>query len=135
MYARALASALAVAFLTLAAASSSGRPSSPTLKGSAYRAAFAQTGAFRPVTDDRQNPPASDWLHWRRTYDRDIATTRSTGRTSGAAFFAWSWAMQEATSNDAARSRRRDVSANPGGTVQALNAATGETLWSAGASF
>src|SRR6187549_963754 len=95
MVARALASALAVAFLAATISPS------PTLKGSAYSGAFsgafAQAGAVRPVTDDLlQNPPASDWLHWRRTYDGwGYSPLNQINRQNvGQLRLAWSWAMQ-----------------------------------------
>ena len=125
MYARALASALAVAFLTLAAASSSGRAASS--------GAFAQAGTFRPVTDDLlQNPPASDWLHWRRTYDGSgySPLDQINRQNVGQLRLAWSWAMQGG--NQQTTPLVHDgvmYLANPGSTVQALNAATGELLW------
>ena len=125
MYARALSSALAVAFLTLAAASSSGRAASS--------GAFAQAGTFRPVTDDLlQNPPASDWLHWRRTYDGSgySPLDQINRQNVGQLRLAWSWAMQGG--NQQTTPLVHDgvmYLANPGSTVQALNAATGELLW------
>ena len=76
MYARALAFALAV---------------------TASAGAFAQNERFRPVTDDLlQNPPASDWLHWRRTYDGwGYSPLNQINRQNvGQLRLAWSWAMQ-----------------------------------------
>jgi alcohol dehydrogenase (cytochrome c) len=127
MVARALASAVAVVFLAATLSSS------PTLKGSAYSGASAQTAAFRPVTDDLlQNPPAADWLHWRRTYDGwGYSPLNQINRQNvGQLRLAWSWAMQPG--NQQTTPLVHDgvmYLANPGSTVQALNAATGELLW------
>ena len=94
---------------------------------------FAQTGTFRPVTDDvLKNPSPSDWLHWRRTYDGwgysplDQINRQNVGQLQ----LAWSWAMQPG--NQQATPLVYDgvmYLANPGSTVQALNAATGDLLW------
>src|SRR5688572_731771 len=95
--------------------------------------AFAQVKTFRPVTDDMlQNPSASDWLHWRRTYDGwgysplDQINRQNVGQLQ----LAWSWAMQPG--NQQATPLIHDgvmYLVNPGSTVQALNAATGDLLW------
>jgi alcohol dehydrogenase (cytochrome c) len=95
--------------------------------------AIAQVRAFRPVTDSMlQNPSASDWLHWRRTYDGwgysplDQINRQNVGQLR----LAWSWAMQEG--NQQTTPLVYDgvmYLANPGSTVQALNAATGDLLW------
>jgi alcohol dehydrogenase (cytochrome c) len=95
--------------------------------------AFAQVGTFRPVTDAMlQNPSASDWLHWRRTYDGagysplDQINRQNVGQLQ----LAWSWAMQPG--NQQTTPLVYDgvmYLANPGNTVQALNAATGDLLW------
>ena len=59
--------------------------------------ASSQVTSFRPVTDAvLQNPPASDWLHFRRTYDGwgysplDQINRQNVGQLQ----LAWSWAMQ-----------------------------------------
>jgi alcohol dehydrogenase (cytochrome c) len=95
--------------------------------------AFAQVKTFRPVTDDvLQNPSASDWLHWRRTYDGwgysplDQINRQNVGQLQ----LAWAWAMQPG--NQQATPLVYDgvmYLVNPGSTVQALNAATGDLLW------
>jgi alcohol dehydrogenase (cytochrome c) len=94
---------------------------------------FAQVTTFRPVTDDMlQKPSASDWLHWRRTYDGwgysplDQINRQNVGQLQ----LAWSWAMQPG--NQQTTPLIYDgvmYLANPGSTVQALNAATGDLLW------
>jgi alcohol dehydrogenase (cytochrome c) len=95
--------------------------------------AFAQIKAFRPVTDEMlQSPSASDWLHWRRTYDGwGYSPLNQINRQNvGQLQLAWSWAMQPG--NQQATPLVYDgvmYLANPGSTVQALNAATGDLLW------
>jgi alcohol dehydrogenase (cytochrome c) len=95
--------------------------------------AFGQIKTFRPVTDDiLRNPSASDWLHWRRTYDGwgysplDHINRQNVGQLK----LAWSWAMQEG--NQQTTPLVYDgvmYLANPGSTVQALDAVTGDLLW------
>ena len=103
------------------------------LLSTASAGAFAQNERFRPVTDDLlQNPPASDWLHWRRTYDGwGYSPLNQINRQNvGQLRLAWSWAMQGG--NQQTTPIVHDgvmYLANPGSTVQALNAATGELLW------
>ena len=95
--------------------------------------AFLQAPAFQRVTDDvLQNPPASDWLHWRRTYDGwgHSPLTQINRQNVGQLRLAWSWAMQPG--NQQVTPLVHDgvmYLANPGSMVQALNATTGELLW------
>jgi alcohol dehydrogenase (cytochrome c) len=94
---------------------------------------FSQVTNFGPVTDAvLQSPPASDWLHFRRTYDGwgysplDQINRENVGQLQ----LAWSWAMQPG--NQQTTPLVHDgvmYLANPGSTVQALNAATGDLLW------
>jgi alcohol dehydrogenase (cytochrome c) len=92
-----------------------------------------QAPAFKRVTDDiLTNPPASDWLHWRRTYDGwgYSPLNEITRQNVGQLRLAWSWAMQPG--NQQTTPLVHDgvmYLASPGSTVQALNAATGELLW------
>ena len=92
-----------------------------------------QAPAFKRVTDDiLTNPPASDWLHWRRTYDGwgYSPLNQITRQNVGQLRLAWSWAMQPG--NQQTTPLVHDgvmYLASPGSTVQALNAATGELLW------
>src|SRR5918993_3842999 len=96
-------------------------------------ALFAQADRFQRVTDEvLQNPPASDWLHWRRTYDGSghSPLTQINRQNVGQLRLAWSWAMQPG--NQQTTPLVHDgvmYLANPGSIVQALNAATGELLW------
>jgi alcohol dehydrogenase (cytochrome c) len=94
---------------------------------------FSQAPGFRAVTDAMlQTPPAADWLHVRRTYDGwgysplDQITRQNVGQLQ----LAWAWAMQPG--NQQTTPLVHDgvmYLANPGSTVQALNAATGDLLW------
>jgi alcohol dehydrogenase (cytochrome c) len=96
-------------------------------------AGFAQLKTIRPVTDETlQNPSPSDWLHWRRTYDGwgYSPLDQINRQTVGQLQLAWSWAMQPG--NQQTTPLVHDgvmYLANPGSTVQALNAATGDLLW------
>ena len=96
-------------------------------------AAFLQAPRFERVTDDvLQNPPPSDWLHWRRTYDGwgYSPLTQINRQNVGQLRLAWSWAMQPG--NQQTTPLVHDgvmYLANPGSMVQALNATTGELLW------
>src|SRR5262245_8531804 len=94
---------------------------------------FSQGPGVRAVTDAiLQNPPPSDWLHARRTYDGwgysplDQINRQNVGQLQ----LAWAWAMQPG--NQQTTPLVHDgvmYLANPGSTVQALNAATGDLLW------
>jgi alcohol dehydrogenase (cytochrome c) len=95
--------------------------------------AFAQVKTFHPVTDDMlQNPSASDWIHQRRTYDGwgysplDQINRQNVGQLQ----LAWSWAMQPGNQQTTPLVYEGVMYlANPGSTVQALDAATGDLLW------
>jgi alcohol dehydrogenase (cytochrome c) len=99
----------------------------------ASAALFAQAAPFKRVSDELlTNPPAADWLHWRRTYDGwgYSPLTQINRQNVGQLRLAWSWAMQPG--NQQTTPLVHDgvmYLANPGSTVQALNAATGELLW------
>ena len=94
---------------------------------------FAQVGTFRPVTDEMlRNPSPSDWLHSRRTYDAwsysplDQINRQNVGQLQ----LAWSWAMQPGNQQTTPLVYNGVMYlANPGSTVQALDAATGDLLW------
>jgi len=89
--------------------------------------------AVTPVTEAMlRNPTPADWLHSRRTYEGwsysplDQINRQNVGQLQ----LAWSWAMQPG--NQQASPIVHDgvmYVANPGSTVQALNAATGDLLW------
>jgi alcohol dehydrogenase (cytochrome c) len=94
---------------------------------------FAQVKTFHPVTDEMlQNPSASDWIHQRRTYDGwgysplDQINRQNVGQLQ----LAWSWAMQPGNQQTTPLVYEGVMYlANPGSTVQALDAATGDLLW------
>lgn len=93
----------------------------------------AQNRDFTPVTDEMlRSPPPGDWLAWRgssRTWG--YSPLRQITRDSVAQLqLAWAWTMRPG-SQHAAPIVHDDVMylPNPGGTVQALDAATGELLW------
>lgn len=119
----AIASALALAGLTASAQVAS--------VPSAARGAVMP--AITPVTDELlRNPPSGEWLHSRRTYEGwsysplDQINRKNVGQLQ----LAWSWAMYPG--NQQASPIVHDgvmFLANPGSTVQALNAVTGDLLW------
>jgi len=88
---------------------------------------------FRPVTDALlQNPPAGDWLSWRRTLDgqgysplKDI-----TRENVGGLRLAWVSTMKDG-SNQSTPLVHDGVMylVNPRNVVQAIDAATGEMIW------
>jgi PQQ-dependent dehydrogenase (methanol/ethanol family) len=85
------------------------------------------------VTDEMlRNPSSADWLHPRRSYNGwgysplDQINRQNVGQMR----LAWSWSMQEG--NQQTTPLVHDgvmYLANPGSTVQALDAATGDLLW------
>lgn len=86
-----------------------------------------------PVTDALlQNPPAADWLHWRRTSDGQgfsplsSINTRSVGRLR----LAWAMTMKDG-SNQPTPLIHDGVMylTHPGNVVQAIDAASGSLLW------
>lgn len=91
------------------------------------------TPTVTPVTDELlRNPPAADWLHSRRTYEGwsysplDQINRQNVGQLQ----LAWSWAMYPG--NQQASPIVHDgvmYLANPGSTVQALDAVRGDLLW------
>jgi alcohol dehydrogenase (cytochrome c) len=95
--------------------------------------AAAQTRQFRPVTDDTlRNPSPGDWLYWRGTglsqgYSRlDQINRRNVGQLQ----LAWAWEMENG--NQQAAPIVYDgvmYIASPGGTVHALDGATGDLIW------
>jgi len=88
---------------------------------------------WRPVTaEDLANPPAEDWLSWRRTYDaHGFSPLRQINRANVAKLrLAWSWSLP-AGSTLAPPLVRAGVMfvATAGDKVQALDAKTGDLLW------
>jgi len=94
---------------------------------------LAQVKDYRPVTEDMlRHPAAGDWLNWRRTDNAwgysplDQIKRENVGRLQ----LAWSWAMEEGA-QEATPLVHDGIMylPNPGGVIQALDAATGDLLW------
>ncbi len=89
--------------------------------------------AFHPVTEEiSRNPRPGDWLHWRRTLDGwgFSPLTQITTKNVKGLQLVWS-ATLEAGASQAAPIAYEGVMymASPGGVVQALDGATGDTRW------
>ncbi len=86
-----------------------------------------------PVTDELlRNPPAEDWLTWRRTRDNQGYTPLDQIAPDNVAGLrlAWALSMPEGTNQTAPLVHDGVMFlANPGNIVQALDAATGELIW------
>ena len=86
-----------------------------------------------PVTDELlRNPPAEDWLTWRRTRDNQGHTPLDEIGPDNVAGLrlAWALAMPEGTNQTAPLVHDGVMFlASPGNVVQALDAATGELIW------
>ena len=103
-------------------------------------AVVAQTGAFPPITDARlRNPEPGDWLSYRRTDDVTAYSplTDVNRRTVRELSVIWSYSMR-----DDSRWVATPIVANGlmylsegSGRVVALNAVTGELVWSATRNF
>jgi len=96
-------------------------------------ATYRRVERFRPVTDaELADPPASDWLHWRGTptswgYSELAQINRD---NVGHLQLAWSWGMEEGTSQQAPIVHDGILFlSNPGNVVQALDATDGTPLW------
>ncbi|MCY3845359.1 MAG: PQQ-binding-like beta-propeller repeat protein, partial [Acidobacteria bacterium] len=92
-----------------------------------------EVAGFTPVTDELlRNPPAEDWLTWRRTRDNQgYSPLDQVGPDNVAGLrLAWALAMPEGTNQTAPLVHDGVMFlANPGNIVQALDAATGELIW------
>ena len=93
----------------------------------------AQVNDFTPVTDAMlQTPDPADWLNWRRTLDGqghsplDQITTENVHQLR----LAWSWGMANGSQQTTPLVHDGIMYlANPGEIVQALDAASGDLLW------
>ncbi len=88
---------------------------------------------FRTVTDEMlQNPPAADWLSWRRTLDGQGYSPLANITPENVADIKLSWvvAMKEG-SNQGTPLVHDGVMflTHPGNVIQALDAATGDLIW------
>ena len=92
-----------------------------------------EVSGLTPVTDELlRNPPAADWLTWRRTRDNQGYTPLDRIGPDNVAGLrlAWALAMPEGTNQTAPLVHDGVMFlASPGNVVQALDAATGELLW------
>jgi alcohol dehydrogenase (cytochrome c) len=88
---------------------------------------------LRPVTDEMLvKPSASDWLHWRRTYDTwgYSPLDRINRKNVGELRLAWAWAMRPGNQQPSPLVHDGIMYlVNPGSVVEALDAATGDRLW------
>ncbi len=94
---------------------------------------LGQVKDYRPVTEAMlRSPSAGDWLNWRRTDNAwgysplDQIKRDNVARLQ----LAWSWAMEEGA-QEATPLVHDGIMylPNPGGVIQALDAATGDLLW------
>ena len=100
---------------------------------SAQQPAANPANNLTPVTDDMlKNPPAGDWLMWRRTYDAwgysplDQITKDNVKNLQ----VAWTWSLTNgATETTPIVHDGVLFIYNYADTIQALNAATGDLLW------
>ena len=93
----------------------------------------AQAPETAPVTDAMlQNPDPADWLNWRRTLDGwgYSPLDRIDRDNAHLLQLAWAWPLAEGLSQAGPLVRAGVMYIpNPGNSVQALDAATGELLW------
>ena len=88
---------------------------------------------YRPVTEQMLlDPPPSDWLMFRRTYDSqghsplDQITTENIGDLQ----LAWVWSMTEGSNQPTPLIHDGIMYlTNPGNIIQALDAGTGDVIW------
>ena len=95
--------------------------------------ATAQVENYVPVTDAMlQDPPAEDWLNWRRTLDGQghSPLDQITPDNVGDLRLVWSWALRTGPQQTTPLVHDGVLFvANPGEIVHALDAATGDLLW------
>ena len=95
--------------------------------------AFAQSGAFVPVTQAMQaNPDPADWLHISRTYDehRFSPLTQINKGNVGQLRMAWSRGLPAGVQESTPIVYRGVMYVMaPGAAVQALNAVNGDLIW------
>ncbi len=95
--------------------------------------AAAQVENWTPVTDAvLQDPPAEDWLNWRRTLDAQAhSPLDEINRDNvGDLRLVWSWALRTGPQQTTPLVRDGVLFvANPGEIVHALDAVTGDLIW------
>lgn len=89
---------------------------------------------YAPVTDQAlRNPPASDWLMYRRNYQGwSYSPLNQINRGNvGKLQLVWSWAMNDGGTQETTPLVRNGIMFlhSPGNVIQALNAKTGELIW------
>ncbi|MCE2543428.1 MAG: PQQ-binding-like beta-propeller repeat protein [Acidobacteria bacterium] len=88
---------------------------------------------FRPVTGALlRDPPAGDWLNFRRTYDGwgYSPLDEITAANVGGLELAWVWAMADGTNQPTPLVHDGVMYlTNPGNIIQAIDAATGDVIW------
>jgi len=108
-----------------------GEPDERSLEILAEREAYL--GQITPVDDALlQNPPAEDWLNWRRTLDghADSPLDSITTDNVGGLQLAWSWALNDGPSYAPPLVHDGVMFVyNFGDRVQALDARNGDLLW------
>jgi alcohol dehydrogenase (cytochrome c) len=89
--------------------------------------------AITTVSDEMlRNPPASEWLTWRRTYDDHgfSPLKQITARNVGGLRVAWAWSLPNGSTETTPLEHDGVLfTFSFGDNVQALNAATGDLLW------
>ena len=94
----------------------------------------AQVIDYTPVSEEMlRNPAPGEWLNWRGTDNAwgysplDQITLDNVGELQ----LAWSWAMDETGSQEAAPLAHDGILyvPNPRGVIQALDGATGDLIW------
>jgi alcohol dehydrogenase (cytochrome c) len=94
----------------------------------------AQQAPFVPVTDAiLQNPSPNDWINWRRTLDQNAYSPLDQITTENVRDLelVWSWAMQPGTQQATPLVYNGVLYLpHPGDHIDALDAATGELIWS-----
>jgi len=116
---------------------SSAAPAVPAPQSQAQQRGLTVTGEVKnyvPVTDQMlRNPDPGDWLMVRRNYQAWSYSPLSQVTTQNVKdlHLAWVWAMNEGAWNEPTPIVHNGIMylANPGHTVQALDARTGELIW------
>jgi alcohol dehydrogenase (cytochrome c) len=90
--------------------------------------------SYRPVTDEMlRNPPAEDWLMFRRNYQGSSSSALSQINTSNVRSLQlkWAWSMNEGGANQVTPIVHDGIIflSNTSNTVQALNGKTGKLIW------
>jgi len=108
----------------------------PIKKDARYQAQMshqqAQLAALTPVTDaSLRDPPAADWLLWRRTYaGRGFSPLSQISRQNAAGLrLMWSWTLPRNANEFTPLVHDGVIFIKSAGTVEALDGSSGELLW------